>query len=72
MQRRVRALGSAWMPTFRWARATKAGRAGRTSDSLDIVSTVLGVPVTRFEGGTVNSQVAALVHYPDHRQRSKS
>lgn len=30
-----------------------------------IVSTVLGVPVTRFEDGTANSQVDALIHYPD-------
>jgi hypothetical protein len=32
-----------------------------------IVSTVLGVPVTRFEDGTVNSQVDALIHYPDRK-----
>jgi hypothetical protein len=30
-----------------------------------IVSTVLGVPATRFEDGRANSQVDALVHYPD-------
>ena len=31
----------------------------------DIVSSVLGVPVTRFEDGTADSQVDALVHYSD-------
>jgi hypothetical protein len=31
----------------------------------EIVSTVIGVPVRRFEDGTVNSQVDALIHYPD-------
>jgi hypothetical protein len=30
-----------------------------------IVETVLGVPVTRFDDGTLNSQVDALIHYPD-------
>jgi hypothetical protein len=30
-----------------------------------IVSTVLGVPVDRFEDGMANRQVDALIHYPD-------
>jgi hypothetical protein len=30
-----------------------------------IVSTVLGVPVKRFDYGTAPRQVDALVHYPD-------
>jgi hypothetical protein len=31
----------------------------------DIVSTVLGVPVKRFEDGTAPGQIDALIHYPD-------
>jgi hypothetical protein len=30
-----------------------------------IAETVLGVPVKRFDDGTANSQVDALIHYPD-------
>jgi hypothetical protein len=33
----------------------------------DIVSTVLGVPVKRFEDGTAPGQIDALIDYPDRR-----
>jgi hypothetical protein len=32
-----------------------------------VVEAVLGVPVTRFDDGTLNSQVDALIHYPDRQ-----